>query len=272
MKKKKASKKKVHSSTRKIKHTTGSKVLKKPHIRLRRKVKVIRVPTGIKGFDKLIGGGFEEGSINLAVGGNGSGKTIFTMQFLMEGIRRKEPTLYITFEESKEEFYKNMLEFGWDLKSAESSGKFVFLEYSPEKVKMMLEEGGGTIESIVLKNKIRRIVIDSISSFTLLFEDEASKRHSVLSLFDILRKWNSTIVLTQQKDPLSDPDGASAEELQADSTVNFYYTKVKNKRERFLEIIKMRGTNHSKDTYTFEIGKKGMVIKKKANIKMSQKS
>src|SRR3989344_6805829 len=219
---------------KKIHKTTKITVLKKPKLKIGKKTKVKRISTGVKGFDKLIEGGFEEGSINLAVGGNGSGKTIFAMQFLMNGIIKKEPCLYITFEESKEDFFKNMNEFGWDLTKAENSGKFVFLEYSPEKVKMMLEEGGGTIESIVLKNKIKRIVIDSISSFSLLFEDEASKRHSILSLFDILRKWNSTIILTQQKDPLSIKNDSPAEEIQSDSTINFYYTKIKNKRERFL--------------------------------------
>ena len=69
----------------------------------------------------------------------------------MEGIKQGEPGLYITFEEKKEEFYKNMLDFGWDLEKEEKTGKFIFLEYSPEKVKTMLEEGGGSIENIVLK-------------------------------------------------------------------------------------------------------------------------
>ena len=50
--------------------------------------RISRVPTGIPGFDKLISGGFDYGSINLVVGGSGSGKTIFAMQFLIEGIKR----------------------------------------------------------------------------------------------------------------------------------------------------------------------------------------
>ena len=146
--------------------------------------RISRVPTGIPGFDKLISGGFDYGSINLVVGGSGSGKTIFAMQFLIEGIKRGETVLYITFEESKQEFYENMLKFGWDLEKLENSGKFIFLEYSPEKVKMMLDEGGGAVESTVIKQKVKRMVIDSISSFSLLFEAEQEKRHSILALFD----------------------------------------------------------------------------------------
>ena len=46
----------------------------------------IRVPTGIKGFDQLVEGGFKKNSINLLVGGPGSGKTLFAMAFLYYGI------------------------------------------------------------------------------------------------------------------------------------------------------------------------------------------
>ena len=102
-----------------------------------------RIATGIKNFDSLIEGGFEKNSTNLVVGSSGSGKTIFAVEFLIEGMKNGENCLYITFEERKDEFYANMLEFGWDLAKYEKEEKFFFLEYTPEKVKTMLEEGGG---------------------------------------------------------------------------------------------------------------------------------
>lgn len=214
-----------------------------------------RISTGISGFDSQIEGGFEKDSINLISGGSGSGKTIFTIQFLIEGIRRKEKVLFVTFEEKKEEFYKNMLDFGWDLDKLEKEGNFIFLEYSPEKVKQMLDEGGGSIESIVLKYKITRLVIDSITSFSLMFDEELSKRQAIIELFDIIRKWNCTTLLTVQEDPSQKPKGVSQTEFEADSITILYFNKIGNKRERFLEILKMRGTNHSKEMHLFTINK-----------------
>ena len=111
------------------------------------KKKEERVNSGIIGMDKLIEGGFEKNSVNLIVGGSGSGKTIFAMQFLMDGIEKGENVLYITFEEKKREFFKDMFNFGWDLEKYEKEKKFFFLEYNPEKVRIMLEEGGGAAES-----------------------------------------------------------------------------------------------------------------------------
>lgn len=220
-----------------------------------------RVKAGIIGLDKMIGGGFERNSMNLVVGATGSGKSIIAMHFLLEGIKNGETVLYITFEEKKDEFYANMGEFGWDLEKLEKSEKFIFLEYSPEKVKMMLDEGGGAIESTVLKYNIKRMVIDSITSFSLLFDDPLSKRQANLGLFDIINKWNCTTLLTVQQNPLKEKsDELTTIDFEADSIIFLYFIRVKNKRQRFLEVVKMRGVNHSKEVYSFEITKKGIQV------------
>lgn len=265
----KVSKESVKKKTKKIsKKETNSKVLKKPILKKSSK-KQGKDELGISGFDKMTNGGFEKKSMNLIAGGSGSGKTMFALQFLIEGVKKGEQVLYITFEEDKKEFYENMKTSGWDLEKLEKSGKFIFLEYSPEKVKMMLDEGGGTIESTVLKHQIKRLVIDSITSFSLLFEDDLSKRQANLGLFDIIKKWNCTTLLTVQDDPLNKKNrGISSIEFEVDSITLLYFVHIKNKRERFMEVLKMRGTNHSKDIYSFDI-KNGIKIGKKISKKKS---
>lgn len=223
-----------------------------------------RINSGIPGFDSMIEGGFRKNSVNVVVGGSGSGKTIFAMQFLMAGIEKNENVLYITFEEKKEEFYENMLEFGWDLEKFEKAGTFTFLEYNPEKVRTMLEEGGGAVESIVIKKKIQRIVIDSVTSFALLFKEELERREASLALFDIIRKWNCTSLLTLQEEPVDREDGASTSmEFEADSIVLLYFVRHDNKRQRFIEVLKMRGTKHSTEIYPFDISKPGVSVSSK---------
>ncbi len=235
-------------------------VVKKISGKTKRK-KVVRVPTGISNFDCLIEGGFEKNSTNLLVGSSGSGKSIFAVQFLMEGIKKGEKCLFITFEEKKDEFYDNMIRFGWNLEKLEKQGSFVFLEYTPEKVKTMLEEGGGMIESIILKKKISRVVIDSITSFELLFEEEIEKREAALSLFSMLRKWDCTSLLTYQGDPSRERKPTSRTlEFESDSIILLYFIRGKKQRERYIEILKMRGTSHSRSIYPMSIGKPGIII------------
>ncbi len=223
--------------------------------------KVQKVLTYIPNFDKLIQGGFEKNSTNLVVGGAGSGKTIFAMQFVMGGIKKGEKCLYVTFEEKKDQFYKHMLQFGWNLEDYEKKGLFTFLEYAPLKVKTMLEEGGGSIENIILKNKISRVVIDSISSFALLFEKELEKKEAALALFNMINDWDCTSLLTLEEDVSSrDGLGSKSLEFEADSIVILYYAPDKKERHRYLEILKMRGTKHSTKMHKFDIAKTGVIV------------
>ena len=78
----------------------------------------------MKNLDRITEGGFEKNSTNLIVGGSGNGKSIFAIQFLIEGLKLGESVLYIAFEEKKKDFYTNMLGLGWDLEKYEKSGKF----------------------------------------------------------------------------------------------------------------------------------------------------
>ncbi len=224
-----------------------------------------RVVTGIKNFDRLIQGGFEKNSTNMIVGGAGSGKSIFATQFLIEGLKKGEKCLYVTFEEKKERFYKNMLDFGWDLEAYEKRSLFIFLEYTPAKVKTMLEEGGGQIENIVVTNKVSRIAIDSITSFALLFEDELARREAALGLFNMIRDWSCTSLLTLEEEPAEDKKATSrALEFESDSIILLYYVMEKKSRERYVEVLKMRGTKHLTGVFPFDIGKKGFVVNRRA--------
>ena len=256
----------IHAKEKR-KKKTKNKIIKVPIIEKNnaketKKRKEARIPTGIPNFDKLIEKGFEKNSINMVVGSAGSGKTIFSTQFLIEGMKKGEKCLYITFEEKKSRFYNNMKKFGWDLEEYERQGLFIFLEYTPGKVKTMLEEGGGEIENTVITNKISRIVIDSITSFALLFEDELAKREAALALFNMIRDWNCTSVLTLEEDPITEDKKTSSKsmEFESDSIILIYYIREKGKRKRFIEILKMRGTKHSKEVYQFNIEKKGLSI------------
>lgn len=220
-----------------------------------------RVPTGIPGLDEVMEGGFEEGSYNLVAGGAGSGKSIFAMQFLVTGIEKyNEPGIYVTFEEKKENVYRHMLTFGWDFAKYEKQGMFEFIEYTPEQVKKMLEEGGGLIESLIKKINAKRIVLDSITAFSLLFKDELNRRQGILSLIDLMRKWNITALLTAEFEPNVERPSSSSIEFEVDSIILLYYPREGDTRKRALEILKMRGTEHSKKIFPLRITEKGINI------------
>jgi circadian clock protein KaiC len=215
------------------------------------------VKTGVEALDRLIGG-FHKNSINLVVGGAGSGKTIMAVQFLVNGIKQGDNGLYITFEEKREKMFRYMSSFGWDLERYEKENKLVFLEYTPEQVKRLITEGGGEIENVIEKKNIKRLVIDSITSFTLLYQDELTKKEAALALFELMSKWNCTALLTSQ---VFDEEGLSEGlGFEVDSIILLYHVKKGGKRKRGIELLKMRGTPTPEKIFPVKISKRGLEV------------
>ena len=141
---------------------------------------------------------------------------------------------------------------------------FRFLEYSPEQVKKILVEGGGVVDAMVEKLKAKRIVIDSITSFSLLYEDELTKKEAALSLFDLIGKWNCTAVVTSQARAVDHETVMSAAlEFEVDSIILLYHIRSKDERIRGIEILKMRGTKIPEKTFELVLDKDGIKVTKK---------
>jgi circadian clock protein KaiC len=225
-----------------------------------------RVATGIRGFDNLVQGGFKRGSVNLLSGGPGSGKTIFAVEFLVNGVTMfNEPVVYLSFDERKESIFESMLSFGWDLEKLSREGKFTFVEYSPEQLQKILNEGGGLLDNLMSKSQAKRFVIDSISTFLLMSQSEFTKREQLLSFFKLLKKWEVTTLLTNEYTPMTGNE-ISKESLsvnfETDSIIQLYniHDDIGQERKRFLEVFKMRGTQHVTKAVPYEIDEKGVEI------------
>lgn len=54
-----------------------------------------RVATGVKGLDAILGGGLPQEQVYLLEGSTGTGKTTIGLQFLLEGARQGERSLFI---------------------------------------------------------------------------------------------------------------------------------------------------------------------------------
>src|SRR3989338_855073 len=156
-----------------------------------------RISTGIQGLDEVMEGGFRQGSTILLGGGAGSGKSVLCMQFLVEGItEHDEAGIYLSFEEQEDKLIKNFEKFNWNIRGMIEKRKLAILYYSPEQVEKVLETGGGIVRDLIESMNAKRLVIDSLAAFTLLFESEMEKRKSVLKLIDTSSKWGVTTLVT----------------------------------------------------------------------------
>jgi len=219
-----------------------------------------RVSTGIPSLDKVVEGGFKQGSINLVAGNAGSGKTTMAMQFIVEGLKKGEPAVFVSLEETKDKVFNDFLEFGWDLEQFERSGIFKFLEYGPEQIGRLVGEGGGTLDVMITQLNAKRIVVDSMSSFSGVFNSKAVRRSSSMALFDLIYSWGCTAVVTNQATKV-DADEIEAElEFEVDGIIVLHHFKKKGERERALEVLKMRGTKIPEKTMKMMLSNKGITI------------
>src|SRR5271168_653464 len=90
-----------------------------------------KAPTGIAGFDEITGGGLPRGRTTLLVGGPGSGKTIFSLQFLANGVRNyDEKGIFVAFEETSKRIVMNAESFDWQLAELRRK-KLIFVDAQP---------------------------------------------------------------------------------------------------------------------------------------------
>ncbi|MFW6449651.1 MAG: RAD55 family ATPase, partial [Nanoarchaeota archaeon] len=226
-----------------------------------------RTPTGIEGFDELIEGGLIRDSVTLVCGGPGSGKSIFAMQTLINGIERYgEPGVYITFEEDVESLIEDMKRFNWGIEEKLKNKQLAILYYSPEQVDRVLYIGGGPVREVIDEINAKRVVIDSITAFSMLYENENQRRRALMSLFKILKKWDCTSLLISEHTVKPEVYSATMEEFQSEGIIYMYHTKKEDVRERSIEVFKMRGTSHSTKINPLKISSDGITVYPEENV------
>ena len=125
---------------------------------------VDRVKTGIPGFDDLIQGGIPKGFNVLLVGQPGAGKTIFGLQYLVNGAKQGENGIYVSLDSANEIVKAQGEMFGWDVEGLEREGKLSFLKIPLDKPKINLFD---ILEEEVKAAKAERLVFDSLADFAI---------------------------------------------------------------------------------------------------------
>lgn len=238
----------------------------------------LRAKVGISKLDSLLGEGIPYGSSILVSGVAGTGKTLLLLNFIYSGATKfNEKGIFFSFEETTERLIANAKGMGWDIESEIKKGmiEIVFISQADiqvEKHLLMMKE---KIESLGAK----RIAIDSASIFVHKVCDPQMVREKIYQL--------GTIVQNAQGIGLFSTDipyGSNkisrfgVEETVVDGVILLSSEEKGNKRERFIEIYKLRNTSHLDGKFKIQIKKGGIAIvenkitkKKTAKMKTTKK-
>jgi circadian clock protein KaiC len=220
-----------------------------------------RVKTGIVGLDKMTKGGFWQGSSTLISGASGTGKSLLSLQFIIEGLKRKEKCLLIVYEESLTQVYRNCEGFGWDLKKYVDEGLLKIVVSYPED--KPLDEHLMNILNWAT-SKTQRMVVDSLSRIAGTATSDQEYRDFVKRLNAYVKRLNIATIYTHTSAGLMGGDIVTQSHISTitDSIILLKYVEMEGEIRRMISVMKIRGSDHEKKLREFVITKKGMVIGK----------
>ena len=214
----------------------------------------MRLASGIKGLDEIIGGGIPENFVMLVTGEIGTGKTIFGLQFLCTA---KEPGVFVSFEEDIDRLRETAKIFGWDTERMEREKKLRIIKIEPYRFEDVLD----VMENSMREIKARRVVIDSISTLGIHILEISELRNTMVQIGDIIRKNKFTALLISEMPHQGALSRFGVEEFVADGVVVLQKAPVGNEYLSMLSVYKMRSSDHSKKIHTYNITNEGIVLR-----------
>ncbi len=246
----------------------------------RKLIGVQKIRTMIEGFDDISHGGMPVARTTLVSGTSGTGKTLFAVQFLYNGITYfDEPGIFVTFEESPTDIIKNASSFGWDLQQFIDEGKLFILDASPDPegqdivgnfdLSALIER----IQYAIRKYKAKRVSIDSVTAVFQQYEAAGVVRREIFRLVARLKQVGATTIMTTEREAEYGPVARfGVEEFVSDNVVIFRNVLEGERRRRTAEILKLRGTTHMKGEYPFTITNNGISIFPLGAMRLTQRS
>jgi circadian clock protein KaiC len=218
-----------------------------------------RIATGISGLDLMTCGGFLEGSSILLTGASGSGKSIMSLQFVVNAALAGKKALYISFEESRHQILRNAASFGWNLALLEQKEMLRFIVSYPEK--RYLEEHIALISKEVAAFSPAVLVVDSLSSFGNVYSDDLLIDF-VSRLNGFLKEKRITTIFTYATAALLGETRITDAHLSTitDHIIMLRYVEINSELHHAVLILKMRGSSHDKKLREIEFGNQGLRI------------
>jgi circadian clock protein KaiC len=214
-------------------------------------------------LDRPLGGGFPANTVILVSGNAGTGKTLFGLNFLLEGAKRGENCYYLSFGEREAELVRACKGIG-SLKEVEKYlGKNLKIGHLELGKKLSLAKFSELLETYP---KLDRIVIDNVNKLLISAKNVRDYRIKFASIISTLKeKAVSSLLICETADHIFDTGNGEA--FDCDGVIHLSFLELEETPLRMLEIPKMRYTNTgAMIQYNLVINKKGLTVSKKKAI------
>ena len=202
-----------------------------------------RVGTGIAAFDKLLGGGIEQGSSTLLLGPAGSGKSLLTLQFVAEAIRQGGKAAMFIFDEELGLLFDRAKPLGFDLAAMRAAGHLAVTQL--DAAELSPGEFAHSVRASVQDPAVRTVVIDSLNGYQAAMPEENSLILHMHELLQFLNRRNlSTFLTVAQHGLVGEMKAPIDVTYLADSVILLRYFEAGGSVRRAISVIKKRTGMH----------------------------
>ena len=218
-----------------------------------------RIATGIPRLDELMGGGIHAGEATAIVGPSGTGKTATALHFVVQGLAEGERCLFVSFQESASQLVEKAAGFGWDLEAALDSGQLEIQHVPTEELD--LDKIGAAMRAALAAGDIRRVSVDSLGELVFAARELERFPAYARALAGFIRAAGASALITSETATLA----AAVEPLGGLSflfhnIVLLRYIEIESEVRRSISVLKMRGSDHAKGLWQFEVGEHGLTV------------
>jgi len=228
-----------------------------------------RTNVGIDGLDEMILGGIPSRSLVSVIGGAGTGKTTFALQFLNEALESGGKGIYITLEQTRESILSTAEEKGWSFRDHAEADRLAVVAIDPIEMANSLASIRNDLIRLIADFGADRLVLDSVSLLEMMYDHPAKRRSEVFGFTRSLKEAGVTTLLTSE----ASEENAYASrhgivEYLTDAVFVLQYIRGTDFRETRLavEIQKIRDANHSRQSKPYDITDTGISVYGQANI------
>ncbi|MEW5748165.1 MAG: ATPase domain-containing protein [Candidatus Thermoplasmatota archaeon] len=230
-----------------------------------------RCVTGIDGLDTILYGGIPRDNTVLLTGSCGTGKTSLALEYLIHGAVAGENSLFISVTEDSEKLLANIIPYKFFDQQLVKSGRLVFIDLPAmyerlgmTKAELTMEEIDllvAAIASLVKELGTKRLVMDSITSVCYKLKTPEKIRDFILKLSKSLSDLRCTSILVSEVAANSEAYSTfGVEEAISDGIVLMANMERRGDLLRTLQVIKMRGTMHSRAKYVLDLTPMGVLL------------
>ena len=214
------------------------------------------VGSGIADMDRLLKGGLDRGTSTLIMGPAGCGKSTLALQYVRAALDRGEKALFISFDETRRNFYKRAEGLHIELESC--GDRFVFQQVDPAEL------SPGELSAMVRKHVedgYGIIVLDSLSGYQNAMPEE---QYLLLQMHEMLTFLNQqgvlTIMVLAQHGLIGSMQSPVDLTYLSDTVLLLRYFEAYGEIRRAISVLKKRTGAHEPSIREYRIDKSGLRV------------